>query len=69
MSKKRKEQTITINDKEYNVNDLTQEQIQLVNHVSDLTNKEKTMSFNLQQIIGGKDYFMNRLNESLNVQP
>ena len=39
MSKKEKEQTITIDDKEYKVDDLTQEQVALVNHVADLDRK------------------------------
>jgi hypothetical protein len=65
MSKKQKEQTITIDDKEYKVSDLSQEQIQMVNHVSDLSNKEKSMAFNLAQIQGGRNYFMELLKGSL----
>jgi hypothetical protein len=65
MSKKQKEQTITIDDKEYKVSDLSQEQIQMVNHVSDLSNKEKSMAFNLAQIQVGRNYFMELLKGSL----
>ena len=65
MSKKQKEQTITIEDKEYKVSDLSQEQVGLVNHVSDLSNKENSMKFNLSQIQGGRNYFMGLLKESL----
>jgi len=65
MSKKQKEQTITIDDKEYKVSDLSQEQVGLVNHVSDLSNKENSMKFNLSQIQGGRNYFMGLLRESL----
>jgi len=36
MSKKQKEQTITIDEKEYKVSDLSQEQIMNVNHCQDL---------------------------------
>ena len=63
--KKAEEQTITINDKEYKVSDLSQEQIQMVNHVSDLDNKLNSMQFNLAQIQGGRNYFMEKLQESL----
>ena len=66
--KKAEEQTITINDKSYNVADLTQEQIQMVNHVSDLDNKLNSMQFNLAQIQGGRNYFMEKLQESLNAE-
>jgi len=65
MSKKQKEQTVTIDEKEYKVSDLSQEQIQMVNHVSDLSNKEKSMAFNLAQIQGGRNYFMELLKGSL----
>lgn len=63
---KAKEQIITIDEKEYKVSDLSEEQVGLVNHVSDLTNKENSMAFNLSQIQGGRNYFMGLLKESLN---
>ena len=59
------EQVITIDDKEYKVADLSQEQIQMVNHVSDLNNKENSMAFNLAQIQGGRNYFIGLLKDSL----
>ena len=62
---KAKEQTITIDDKEYKVSDLTQEQVGLVNHVQDLSNKENSMSFNLTQVQGGRNHFMGLLKDSL----
>ena len=65
MSKKQKEQTITIDDKEYKVSDLSQEQVGLVNHVSDLSNKENSMKFNLSQIQGGRNDCRGLLRESL----
>ena len=63
--KKTDEQTIMIDDKSYLVSDLTESQIQMVNHVSDLSNKEKSMAFNLAQIQGGRNYFMELLKGSL----
>jgi hypothetical protein len=64
-TKKQDEQTIMIDDKSYLVSDLTESQIQMVNHVSDLSNKEKSMAFNLAQIQGGRNYFMELLKGSL----
>ena len=65
MSKKEKEQTITIDDKEYKVSDLTQEQVAMVNHINDLTNKLKSMNFNREQLQFGYDAFVKTLKESL----
>ena len=65
MSKTKKEQTININDTEYKESDLTESQIVMVNHVSDLDRKIATSNFNLQQLQFGREAFMNALNESL----
>jgi len=64
MAKKDKE-TLVINDKEYKVDDLTQEQIAMVNHINDLTNKLKSMNFNREQLQFGYDAFVKTLKESL----
>ena len=68
MSKKEKEQTITIDDKEYKVSDLTQEQVAMVNHVSDLDRKLSSAQFNLDQLNVGRGAFMNMLTESLKAE-
>ena len=67
MAKKQKEQpqTITIDDKEYKVSDLTEEQVALVNHVADLDRKIGSSQFNLDQLNVGRNAFMNILTESL----
>ena len=68
MAKKQKEQpkqTITINDKEHNVSDLTEGQIAMVNHVHDLDRKIGSSQFNLDQLNVGRNAFMNLLTESL----
>ncbi len=67
MAKKQKEQpqVITIDDKEYAVDDLSQEQVALVNHVADLDRKISSSQFNLDQLSVGRSAFMNLLNESL----
>ena len=68
MSKKQKEQTITIDDTEYKVDDLSKEQIAIVNHVSDLDRKLSSAQFNLDQLNVGRGAFMNMLTESLKVE-
>ena len=68
MAKTQKEQpqTITIDDKEYKVSDLTEEQVALVNHVADLDRKIGSSQFNLDQLNVGRNAFMNLLTQSLN---
>ena len=65
MSKTKKEQTITINDKEYKESDLSQEQIAYINHINDLNKKIVSSQFNLDQLSVGKNAFANALNQSL----
>ena len=68
MAKKQKEQpeqTITIDDKEYKVSDLTEEQVALVNHVADLDKKLNSARFNVDQLNVGRNAFMGLLKESL----
>ena len=70
MAKKQKEQpqTISINDTEYSVDDLSQEQVAMVNHVSDLDRKISSAQFNLYQLNVGRNAFMNMLTNSLEVE-
>jgi septal ring factor EnvC (AmiA/AmiB activator) len=68
MSKKQTEQTVTIDDVEHKVDDLTQEQIAMVNHVSDLDRKLSSAQFNLDQLNVGRGAFMNMLTESLKAE-
>ena len=56
---------IVINDKEYLVEDLTQEQQTMVNHVSDLDLKLSSTRFNLDQLSVGREAFVNMLARSL----
>ena len=56
---------IVINDKEYLVEDLTQEQQAMVNHVSDLDRKLSSARFNLDQLSVGREAFVNMLARSL----
>jgi len=66
MAKKKKDEPkVNIDGKEYKVSDLSKEQIDMVNHVADLDNKLRSASFNVVQMQGGRNYFMDMLNESL----
>jgi len=62
---KNKKTPIVINDKEYLVEDLTQEQQTMVNHVSDLDRKLSSTRFNLDQLSVGREAFVNMLARSL----
>jgi len=56
---------ITINDKEYFIEDLTDEQKVLFNHVADLDRKLSSARFNLDQLSVGREAFVNMLARSL----
>lgn len=60
-----KKTPITIDDKEYSFEDLTQEQQMLVNHVADLDRKLHSARFNVDQLQVGRNAFMSMLTESL----
>ena len=59
---------LTIDGVEYQYEDLTQEQQVLVNHCLDLDRKISSSQFNLDQLMFGKQAFMNRLKEILQEQ-
>jgi len=67
MAKKEKEQkpVLTFDDKEYVIEDMTDEQKGILNHINDLQNKMNSMQFNLDQLNVGKDAFIDKLRESL----
>ena len=56
---------IVINDKEYLIEDLTQEQQTMVNHVSDLDRKLSSARFNVDHLSVGREAFVNMLARSL----
>ena len=56
---------ITVDDKEYIIEDMTDEQKLLVNHCLDLDRKISSAQFNLQQLQVGKDSFVQLLKKSL----
>ena len=61
-------QTVTIDDREYNVEDLSQQQIVLINHLQDLDRKINSTTFQLDQLNVGRNAFMTLLKESLETE-
>ena len=62
-------QTIMIDEVEYNVEDFTDEQRVLINHVMDLDRKIGSTKFNLDQLNVGRGAFMNALKDTLTPDP
>jgi hypothetical protein len=62
-----KKTPITIDEVEYQYEDLTQEQQALFNHCVDLDRKISSAQFNLDQLQVGKQAFIERLKSSLEV--
>lgn len=60
---------ITIDDKEYIYEDMSQQQQVLVNHVLDLDRKIASTQFNLEQLNVGKQAFITMLKEALEKKP
>ena len=57
--------TITVNDIEYNLDDFTQPQMTMLNHINDLDRKLANAQFNLDQLNVGREAFVKMLAESL----
>ncbi len=62
---KDEKKTITVNDVEHNVDDLTEQQIAMVNHIADLDKKLGSLRFNMDQLNVGREAFVNMLSQSL----
>ena len=62
---KDKKTPITINDKEYYIEDMTEQQQTIVNHIADLERKLNTAQFNMDQLRVGRDAFVNLLTAQL----
>jgi hypothetical protein len=67
VAKKKKEEPLrmTLNGEEHIVDEMTDEQKMMVNHIADLQNKIDSMRFNLDQVGIGHQAFVNKLEESL----
>lgn len=62
---KNEKKTITVNDVEHNVADLTEQQVAMVNHITDLDKKLGNLRFNMDQLNVGREAFVNMLSQSL----
>jgi hypothetical protein len=65
MMAKNENKTITVNDVEHNIEDLTEQQLAMVNHVADLDKKLGSLRFNMDQLAVGREAFVNMLAKSL----
>jgi hypothetical protein len=61
----KKTNVINVNDKEYDVDTMTDMQKTLLSHVTDLERKIGSTQFNLNQLVVGRDAFAGRLVEAL----
>jgi hypothetical protein len=64
----KKPNVITINDKEYTEEQLTDDQKVLINHITDLDRKIGSTQFNLDQLQVGRKAFMSLLEASLETE-
>jgi septal ring factor EnvC (AmiA/AmiB activator) len=62
---KNEKKTITVNDVEHNIDDLTEQQVAMVNHIADLDKKLGNLRFNIDQLNVGREAFFNMLTASL----
>lgn len=64
-----KDNIITINDVEYSVDDFTDQQKVMLNHIQDLDRKLSNAQFNLDQLQVGRQAFVDMLSSSLTSEP
>jgi|TARA_R110002074_G_scaffold396010_1_gene584883 hypothetical protein len=60
-----KKTTITVGEKEYILEDMNETQHAHVNHITDLDRKINTSKFNLDQLVFGRQAFVDSLKTSL----
>tara|TARA_R100000322_G_scaffold152603_1_gene110628 strand:+ start:124 stop:342 length:219 start_codon:yes stop_codon:yes gene_type:complete len=66
MAKKEKEKPVlNLDGKEYVIEDMTDEQKMMVNHINDIQNKQASNSFVADQLKVGREAFINMLKKSL----
>ena len=71
MAKKEKEKpaVLTLDEKEYVIEEMTDDEKMLLNHVNDMQNKINANQFMRDQLEVGKEAFINKLRESLEAEP
>ena len=65
MGNNKEPQIVTIDGKEYNLDDFTQEQKMMLDHCMDLDRKIASCQFQFDQLRVGKDAFLTLLKKSL----
>jgi|TARA_Y100000593_G_C4153094_1_gene258090 hypothetical protein len=70
MAKKEKqnEPTLVLDEKEYKINDMKDEEKVMVAHINDLNRKVDNAKFNLQQMEMGRQSFVSSLKNSLETE-
>mgnify|MGYP003117246941 FL=1 len=70
MAKKEKEKpaVLTLNEKEYVIDEMTDDEKMLLNHINDMQSKINTNQFMRDQLEVGKEAFINKLRESLETE-
>ena len=63
--KENKQPVLQLNDKEYNIDELAEDQKLMVAHIADLNRKIESVTFNLQQLQFGSQSFINSLQAEL----
>jgi len=71
MAKKEKEKpaVLTLDEKEYVIDEMTDDEKMLLNHINDMQSKINTNQFMRDQLEVGKEAFINKLRESLKAEP
>ena len=71
MAKKEKEKpaVLTLDEKEYVIDEMTEDEKMLLNHINDMQNKINTNQFMRDQLEVGKEAFIGKLRESLEAEP
>ena len=64
----KKTNVITINDKEYTEDQLTDQQKVIINHITDLERKIRSTQFNLDQLSVGRDAFLAALGKTVETE-
>ena len=65
--KEKKEQPVlSLDGKEYVIEDMTDEEKQMINHINDMQNKINTNAFMREQLEVGKEAFISMLRVALN---
>ena len=71
MAKKEKEKpaVLTLDEKEYVIDEMNDDEKMLLNHINDMQNKINTNQFMRDQLEVGKEAFIGKLRESLEAEP